>query len=73
MDYIFKKVKGDNVEVSINNQTVIFEQQEQTDGFEYSNMWFMNGYLDNELKYTALGEYEKESDNFVELTEIELK
>ena len=72
MKYTFEKLYGSDVEVLVNNETVLFEQVEQTDGVEYSNMWFMNGYVDDEIKYTAIGEYEKGSDDFVELTDIEI-
>jgi hypothetical protein len=73
MNYTFKKQIREDIEVIINNETVLFEQVEQTDGAEYSNMWFMNGYVDDFVKYTAIGEYLKGSDDFVELTDISHK
>lgn len=53
-------------------EEVHFEKVEETDGIEYSEMWFMDGYVGETLKYTAIGEFMKGSDDFVELTDIEL-
>lgn len=74
MEFTFIKLYGSDVEVMINDtkEVVLFQQAEQAEGHEYSSSWFMDGYVGDELKYSAIGEYEYGSDDFVDLTDIEL-
>ena len=73
VDYTFVRTWGSDVEVVIDGSTVIFEQGESSEGQEYSNCYFMDGYVEgeDEVSYTAIGEYEKGSDLFVDLTDVE--
>ena len=73
VDYTFVRTWGSDVEVVIDGSTVIFVQIGETEGEEYSKFYFMDGYVEgsDEVAYTAIGEYEKGSDNFVDLTDVE--
>ncbi len=72
MEYKFIKVNGSEVTVEIENQVVTFEQMDIAEKHEYSASYFMDGYIGEEKKYEAIGEFEYGSDDFVELEEVEL-
>ena len=73
ISYKFITTWGADVEVIIDGETVLFEQGDETDGDEYTVCYFMDGRVEgsDEVKYYAIGEYEKGSDNFVDLTDVE--
>jgi len=72
MEHKFIQLIGDDVEVLVNNETVLFEKSEVLESEEYSDIWLMNGYVGDEIIYTASCEYERGSDEFVELHDVDL-
>jgi hypothetical protein len=71
MEYKFKKANGSSVEVEISKKEVVFERMDMAEKHEYSASYFMDGYVGDEKKYEAFGEFSFGSDDFVELEEIE--
>jgi hypothetical protein len=71
MEYKFKKANGSSVEVEISGEEVVFERMDMAKEHEYSASYFMDGYVGDEKKYEAVGEFSFGSDDFVELEEIE--
>ena len=72
MDYDFLSQSGMELTVKIDNQEVVFENTgEETDSQEYSNSYFMDGYVGDELKYEAVGTFSYGSEEFEDLTQIE--
>jgi hypothetical protein len=74
MKFTINNISSSELEVTIteNNDKVLFEKAEEVDSHEYSGIYQMNGYVDGVLTYGAYGEYEYGSDDFVELSEVEL-
>ena len=72
MNYTFIPSKHEiKVLLADTNEIVEFETKESIENHEYSTLHVMDGYVSDELKYQATGEFEKGSDNFIELTDIE--
>ena len=74
ISYKFIRTWGADVEVIIDDEVILFEQGDETEGTEHSHLYFMNGCVEgsDEVKYIAIGEYEKGSDLFVDLIDVEL-
>ena len=74
ISYKFIRTWGSDIEVIIDDEVILFEQGDETDGDEYTLCYFMDGCVEgsDEVKYIAIGEYEKGSDLFVGLIDVEL-
>ena len=72
IQYRFIRANGSEVEVEIDNEEVIFEQGDIAERHEYSASYFMDGYVGQEKRYEAIADFMYGSDDFVDLTEVEL-
>ena len=72
IQYRFIRANGSGVEVEIENEEVIFEQGDIAEKHEYSASYFMDGYVGDEKRYEGIADFMYGSDDFVDLTEVEL-
>ena len=72
MKYEHVKTKGIYTTAIIDNETVVFEKKERTESSHHKiEAWFVDGLVNDEIKYVAIAEFDKYSGNFISLIEIE--